>query len=346
MRSNLLGSSFRRELESGKSAEVPFLHPSTTEAMLLRSLPAGGHKVQGVAGQAVGDVATNVLALSSGIAPVADSQALGWSDIYAALVHESPHNTQYGAASVFWVTMPLTGHFARRRLNGEDEERAQDPYAVNIVSPGSNKIIELDQRTENLHFFINPALMREVGSELAGQSLRDIFLRPAFGEADAKLSHLLLAIKQSLNDTDDASQLKMAYLSRVLCVDLLARYSLEPISASGFKPGLAGLSRRQIALLQDYLETYLSKSIRIGDLASLCGISVTAFSKRFRASTGMTPHQYLIQMRLKKAKQLLATGAMPIAEIAIACGFTDQAHLTNVFGRHTGLRPSTYRKMS
>jgi len=327
---------------------VSFLRPGTTEAMLAR-LRGGGEAddpVRAVSPLSVDKVATNILSLSSGIVPVADSRGLGWSNVFATRVDEAPHNTLYGTASVFWVAMPLTATFVHRRLDGKDEEGAQDCCAINIISPGSKKCVQLDQPTDMLHFFLNPALINEVASEMAGKTLSDVSLRPVFNGNDPELGHLLRAIDRSLADTDDASRMKMDYLSRALCVDLLTQYSIEPITLSGFKPMLEGLSRRQIVILQDYLESHLGQSIHINDLASLCGVSVTAFSHRFKASTGVTPYQYLMQMCLNKAKKLLAESNMSIAEIAITCGFTDQAHFTNVFGRRTGLPPAQFRKMS
>ncbi len=306
----------------------------------------GHRKGQGAVGRVIGDVAITTLGQSNAIVPVAGSHAFGKAHIYTALVHETPHNTRFGVTSVFWVTIPLNRHVAHRRLNGEDEERIQVPYSINIVSPGSNKIIQLDQEADNLHFFINPVFMNEVASELAGVILRDISLRPVFGTYDQNLAYLLRVIERCMWDEDDLSQLKMDYLSRALCVDLLIKYSLEPITVSGFKSSLEGLSQHHILLLQDYLETYLSQTIRVGDLASLCGISIAGFSSRFKVSTGMTPYQYLLNMRIKKAKHLLSTSSMPIAEVAVQCGFVDQAHLTSTFRRYTGIQPSVYRKGS
>ncbi|NMA97965.1 MAG: helix-turn-helix transcriptional regulator [Phyllobacteriaceae bacterium] len=64
----------------------------------------------------------------------------------------------------------------------------------------------------------------------------------------------------------------------------------------------------------------------------------------FRSEIGMPPHRYLIILRINKAQRLLAKSSMPIAEIAIECGFSHQEHLTRLFRRHLGTTPAAYRR--
>jgi AraC family transcriptional regulator len=70
------------------------------------------------------------------------------------------------------------------------------------------------------------------------------------------------------------------------------------------------------------------------------------FTKAFKAATGVTPSHWLQQYRVEMAMQLLGTTALPIAEIAIECGFADQSHFTRVFSRFAGSSPRTWRKQS
>lgn len=319
-----------------ENQQMTFLLPDTTEAMMMRSRPIN---------QVIGQVASDTLARSGAISLDPDIPAYSSADIYAISTHETPHTTRFGTTSVFWVTIPLVPHFMHRRLDGKDEQCMQSSYSINIVSPGSSKSIQLDQQTRNLHFFINPALIHEVASEITQGALHKLSLRPVFGERDEQLLHLLSAVKHCMQANDDASKLKMAYLSRALCVDLLNKYSLEPITPDIFKLNKVGLSSRQISLVQDHIHTCLSQTIRVSDLAKLCGYSITAFSSRFKASTSMTPYQYLIKMRVEKAKKLLATTTLSLTEVAVQTGFADQSHLTTVFRRFTGTQPAAYRKM-
>jgi AraC family transcriptional regulator len=97
---------------------------------------------------------------------------------------------------------------------------------------------------------------------------------------------------------------------------------------------------RVLALMQDRLGENLSLS----DLASESGLSVSAFGRAFRHTTGVTPHRYFTAMRMQQAKALLRKGSLPLAGVADAVGYSDQAHFTTAFARHTGMPPARWRQ--
>jgi AraC family transcriptional regulator len=78
-------------------------------------------------------------------------------------------------------------------------------------------------------------------------------------------------------------------------------------------------------------------------VAKASGLSPSHFARRFKSATGAPPHQYLMAMRVERAKRRLLARE-PIAEIALECGFTHQEHLTRVFRRLTGMTPASYRR--
>lgn len=103
------------------------------------------------------------------------------------------------------------------------------------------------------------------------------------------------------------------------------------------------LSRAELALLHAFLADRLDDDVCLADLAKRVQMKERSFATAFKSATGQTPHQYLIRMRIDRAKDHLANSAMTIWEIAYATGFADQAHLTSVFRRHVGLPPAKYR---
>nr|WP_314479810.1 AraC family transcriptional regulator [uncultured Pseudomonas sp.] len=94
---------------------------------------------------------------------------------------------------------------------------------------------------------------------------------------------------------------------------------------------------------RDYLHDNLERDIRLDELARVCGIDRYRLSRAFKAAFGIAPHAYLIQLRLAKARRLLACGRTP-AEVAVALGFADQSHLGRWFRRAYQLTPAHYRK--
>ncbi len=98
--------------------------------------------------------------------------------------------------------------------------------------------------------------------------------------------------------------------------------------------------RRVVTLMQDAMTEDLSLS----DLATECGLSVSAFGRAFRQSMGQTPHRHFTGIRMARAKTLLRRARMPLADIAASAGYSDQAHFTAAFTRHEGMPPARWRR--
>jgi AraC-like DNA-binding protein len=109
-------------------------------------------------------------------------------------------------------------------------------------------------------------------------------------------------------------------------------------------PRSGGLVRAARLRVLDRIEHDLHLSLALSELAAEAGLSVRQFCRAFRASTGMSPHQYVLTQRVERAQNLIAAGK-PLAEIALLCGFTDQSHFSRVFTRHVGLSPAAFRRM-
>jgi transcriptional regulator GlxA family with amidase domain len=80
------------------------------------------------------------------------------------------------------------------------------------------------------------------------------------------------------------------------------------------------------------------------ELAALCGLSRSYFIRAFKQTTGMPPHRWLLMQRVKRAKDLLRRTNMPIADVAVACGFADQSHLTRVFSKAFRISPGAWQR--
>ncbi|MFK3719991.1 AraC family ligand binding domain-containing protein [Pseudomonas fulva] len=94
---------------------------------------------------------------------------------------------------------------------------------------------------------------------------------------------------------------------------------------------------------RDYLHDNLARDVGLEELAIACGIDRYRLTRAFKAAFGLAPHAYLIQLRLARARRLLASGASP-ADVAVTLGFADQSHLGRWFRRAYQLTPAHYRK--
>ena len=94
---------------------------------------------------------------------------------------------------------------------------------------------------------------------------------------------------------------------------------------------------------RDYLHAHAYEDVGLDDVAQACGVDRFRLTRAFKAAFGLAPHAYLIQLRLAKARQLLARGGSP-AQVASALGFADQSHMGRWFRRAYQLTPADYRK--
>ncbi|MGA3093255.1 MAG: AraC family transcriptional regulator [Terriglobales bacterium] len=116
---------------------------------------------------------------------------------------------------------------------------------------------------------------------------------------------------------------------------LLASESDSPSAAQG------GAEPRAIRAIRDYLEAHYGSKVRLAELVQLTGLDRAYLIRSFRRIVGMPPHEYLTQVRVRRAAGALALGES-IADVAALAGFADQSHLTRHFKRITGTTPGQY----
>jgi len=106
-------------------------------------------------------------------------------------------------------------------------------------------------------------------------------------------------------------------------------------------PGLAPWQARRVV---DHILANLEAPIRVEDLAAVTRLSASHFSRAFKLSFRVSPHAYIVALRLSHARALLSDSNEQISQIAAACGFADQAHFSRVFHRSIGCAPGLWRR--
>jgi transcriptional regulator GlxA family with amidase domain len=104
-----------------------------------------------------------------------------------------------------------------------------------------------------------------------------------------------------------------------------------------------GLPPRALRRVREYIEAHLEHTISIQALATVVGLSMYHFARAFKQSAGMTPHEYLVECRVRRVQELLADTDLPLSQIALASGFADQSHCARRFRERVGVSPSSYR---
>ena len=197
----------------------------------------------------------------------------------------------------------------------------------------------------NDHYFhvqIPAQFLQSVAQSAAELDPDRLELRTEFRVRDPQLEQVLMLLRNEMHEGDGwVGRLYVESLANVLAINLLREYSAAQHRVALYE---GGLGDRKILQISDYIQAHLDQSIKLTDLAKVAGMSQYHFSRLFKQSMGITPHQYLLKQRVEQAQQLLKGTKLAIAEIALQCGFNSQSHLTKHFRDATGTTPSSYRK--
>ena len=238
-----------------------------------------------------------------------------------------------------WHTANIMGQASRRDLlKVEGQDLTHLPGISNSLcwaptdadlrtvcnDPGWELIIELDpKRTE--------ALAHE-SLENRRLSQEFIFWRQDI-QATQAASLLIEHVRRPIVDRLYTEGLMLAVASRAL------RLAAGGIGA----PSTRGTEDR-VARVVDFIEEHLEASVGVARLAEISAMSPWQFSRAFKARLGKSPSQYVLERRIERARRLLEERRLPLAEIAIACGFASQSHMTDVFRSKLGVTPGRYRR--
>jgi AraC family transcriptional regulator len=271
---------------------------------------------------------------------IASSERLGWQTIFAAEQHESAFDAKFDAVDDHMLVLPLAGSAAMRwEVGDECVVGRATPGRVTMIPGGRELAVRLDGTLETVHIYIRRALVDAAAQELTSGS-SNFELRPVFDVPDLLLEQMALAMRDAMLEDDVGTKL---YVDRLAWAT--AAHLVRTQSARAVRIDLSsGLSRRQLSRVMDFIEAKLDQIITISELASVASLSPVYFARRFRQVTGQTPHQYLVNRRIHRAKRLLAATEKSIAEIAFECGFCHQEHLTRTFRRQMDTTPAAYRK--
>ncbi|MFM7603546.1 MAG: helix-turn-helix domain-containing protein [Pseudanabaena sp.] len=133
----------------------------------------------------------------------------------------------------------------------------------------------------------------------------------------------------------------MESLRNLLAVHLLRNHTQEVVPPRVEVATLEGLRLKQ---LKDYIEDHLADELAIATLAALIPMSQFHFARAFKAAIGESPHRYITQRRIERAKILLSMTRISNAEIAYQVGFSNQSHFTAQFRKAIGLTPKQFRE--
>ncbi len=184
-------------------------------------------------------------------------------------------------------------------------------------------------------FYLDSDTMQRTTAQLIGKRVRQPFFRSGVIKDDV----LARTIYQVHRLMEDPAVPLLEKETGLMC--MLTQWILRHAEPA-MRQHAIGDEQKPVMRARDYIEMNYGQQVSIKTLASIAGLSPYHFIRVFKKHMGLTPHAYLKQVRIKRAKQMLATN-MPITQTAADSGFADQSHLSRQFKRTYGITPGQYR---
>jgi AraC family transcriptional regulator len=197
------------------------------------------------------------------------------------------------------------------------------------------------QPTQALHLHLGQNLFARTAEEVAGHDPTRLSLVERFGFEDPLLAQIGFALWRELEQRAPAGNVYAQTAAQMLAIHLLRHYTTRGAPIEEPKGQLTDQQMRRVV---DFVQAHLDQNLSLEALARQTGFSPYYFARLFRQTTGASPHQFVLRQRVERAQLLLKEREVSLAQVATACGFTDQSHLTQIFKRHVGLTPRAYQR--
>lgn len=123
-----------------------------------------------------------------------------------------------------------------------------------------------------------------------------------------------------------------------------ASLALRLMQVMGANVRISRLPTGRMSRVMDYINDHLDRVLTLDELSQVAGLSMFHFARQFKRETGESPHEYVLRTRVAKAVSLARIGATPLSIIALACGFSSQAHMTKAIKAKTGATPGQHQR--
>ncbi len=208
-----------------------------------------------------------------------------------------------------------------------------------VAPPGNLPDIRIKARMEMIHCALEQSFVDRIIDEMDCPPVH----RPTFraGIRDRSIQHILGMLMDELASKTQSGRLYVESLAHALAVRYLL---LDRPSAPHLESRVSGLPLRLLNRVRERIEANLDADLSLESLAEEAGYSRAHFLRMFRVATGCTPHQYVLDLRLRRAQECLRMKNSSMIDIALSCGFSSQSHMTSVFRQRLEMTPGEFRR--
>jgi AraC family transcriptional regulator len=215
----------------------------------------------------------------------------------------------------------------------------KQPGSLCLVPAGACPVMRAETEFDVVACAFDSALVSALDSELERRPEGE--LRYEVNLKDPATQQLMTLLIADANEGYTTERLYTESLTQALAVRMLfLGRSIPPLSNNG---GTYGLPRHVLRRIIERMRCF-SCDLSLQALANESGYSRVHFVRMFRAATGYSPHNYLLNLRLERARELLRNPSLSLIDIALDCGFSSHSHMSRLFHKSLGVTPSAYRR--
>jgi len=274
----------------------------------------------------------------------ATSERLGWTNVEAARYDLSSGSEVLSPAATYHrlVLVTRTAEEVDLEYEGVNRHRPLDMGAISLVPAGSPTWFRWSGRFAWNVVYLEPRVIERVAAEAFDLDPARLTI-PSLDAVDLpQLRTVMETVDAELTAGGTGGPLAAESLANVLAVQLI-RHIRAPRGRRSRKDG--SLPPAMLRAVIEYLEAQLDANPTLGQMAAIAGLSPFHFARRFKRSTGLPPHQFVITRRIERAKELLQGDEdLSLARVASRVGFMDQSQLTHHFKRVVGVTPGQFRR--
>src|ERR1700722_6838076 len=169
----------------------------------------------------------------------------------------------------------------------------------------------------------------------------EVELRASRKFADRRLSAMVAAVHAEMIAGFPSGRLFLDSVEQAMAVTLVNGHAVRHRPVQLYRGGLGSARLRRI---RELVHAKMEDDLSLDEMAQSVGLSTAHFARMFRKSTGQTPHQFVLRLRLERAKAMLRAPDARVLDVAVACGFKTQQHFAQVFRDVCGVSPTEYRQ--
>ena len=264
--------------------------------------------------------------------PRATSSDRGWNGFNATIYDVSGGYTQTPVFPMHNICMLVgTPQHTSCRCDGLISNRLQRAGEMDIVPAGFSGAWEDHGPASFLVVNLAPSLVRATAHAM-GIDAERVSVQPRLHLRDPQLEHLAWALKAELENASGFDRVYAEGVAVAMASRLLRSSTAERADAK--------LSRPRLRRVLDYIHDNLGENLALAGLAEIANVSPSHFKALFKGSTGKPVHQYIIQCRVDYAIDLLLRAKIPISEVALRAGFSDQSHMARWMRRLRATTPA------